>query len=222
MESVITFDRVLAHVGHDHESWRQPVTFRIESSQCVAIRTLPGHSAAMLALCIGLTAPERGTVTVLGTTPSALSRRQLGRWRTEVGTVLQPEGLVATLSLRANVIIPLVYTGRLSHGDARVRATEVLDALELMRWADRRPSEVPADVRQRAALARALAPLPSVLLLEDPLASLASRDAARLFQLCREWVPTVVVTTHRRNPALYEVADRVVLWDAAGFRAGDA
>ena len=39
-------------------------------------------------------------------------------------------------------------------------------------------------------------------------------------ELCRQWVPTVVATTHRRNPALYEVADDVMLWDASGFRPG--
>lgn len=219
---MIAFENVLAHAGPDHESWREPVSFTIDASQCVAIRTVPGHSAAMLSLCIGLAAPHSGTVTVLGASPAALERLELARWRTDVGTVLQPEGLVATLTLRANIIIPLVYTGRLSRADAQTRAAEVLHAVALTRWADRRPADVPVDVRQRAALARALAPLPSVLLLEDPLASLASRDAAELFHLCRQWVSTVVVTTHRRNPALYEVADRVVLWDAAGFRAGVA
>ncbi len=220
MGAVIAFHEVVA--TREGQTWGVPVSFNVEPDRFYVIRTTPGHSSALLSLCLGWLTPESGSVEVLGVEPSGLPRGRRARWRTKVGTILQPEGLVTTMTLRANIVVPLIYACHFSVSDAKLRAQEVLAATRLTNWADRRPDDLPLDVRQRAALARALAPLPSLLLLEDPLASLASTDAQRLFDLCRQWVPTVVATTHRRNPALYEVADDVMLWDVSGFRPGVA
>lgn len=214
----MAFTEVVADAGA--EPWGTPVTFTVEAPRCYVIRTTPGRSSAFISLCLGASAPDAGTVSVLGTSPSDLSRKARARWRTKVGTVLQPEGLLTTLTLRNNIVVPLVFASHFTMPDAQLRAQEVLEATRLLPWADRRPTELPLDVRQRAAVARALASLPSLLLLEDPLSSLASADATELFEICRQWVPTMVVATHRRNTALYDMADDVMLWDGSGFRRG--
>lgn len=218
MEQVIAFSDVMADAGA--EPWGNAVTFAVEAPRCYVIRTTPGRSSTFVSLCLGSTAPTAGTVSVLGVSPSELSRSDRARWRTKVGTVLQPEGLLTTLTLRNNIVVPLVFASHFTMPDAQLRAQEVLEATHLLPWADRRPTDLPLDVRQRAAVARALASLPALLLLEDPLSSLASADATDLFEICRQWVPTMIVATHRRNTALYEMADDVMLWDASGFRRG--
>ena len=214
----MAFSDVLASSGT--EAWGQPVTFSVDAPRCYVIRTTPGHSSAFISLCLGWSTPASGTVRVLGVEPARLSRHAAAHWRTRVGTVMQPEGLVTTLSLRNNLVVPLIFASHFAMADAQLRAHEVLEATGLVQWAELRPTDVPLDVRQRAAVARALAPLPSLLLLEDPLSSLASADATELFELCRQWVPAMVVATHRRNVALYDMADDVMLWDASGFRRG--
>ena len=95
----------------------------------------------------------------------------------------------------------------------------MLDALSLLEWSDARPSDLPPDIRQVAALARALAPEPRVLLLEDPLSSVRSRQAMEVLHYCKRQVPTALVTTFRRSDPLYDVADALMLWDARGFVA---
>ena len=107
MGSVIAFTDVVA--GTDGQTWGAPVTFSVDASRFYVIRTTPGHSAALLSLCLGWRAPESGSVEVLGVAPAALPRSRRARWRTKVGTVLAPEGLVTTMTLRANIVVPLIY-----------------------------------------------------------------------------------------------------------------
>lgn len=210
--------------GRPTPEWTDAISFDVPIGKWFVLRTTPARSAALLRLCVGLDEPlPPGAVEVLGKRPGDLARDAAFNFRRALGVALQPDGLVSNLTLHRNLVVPLVYSGHRSPRDAADRARAVLDALNLAAYADARPSDLAPDVRQVAAIARALAPEPSLLLLEDPLNAVRSRVASEVFAYCRSQVPTAMVTSFRRSEPLYELADSLTLWDARGFvNAGEA
>lgn len=210
--------------GRPVPEWTDVISFEVPVGTWFALRTTPARSAALLRLCVGLDEPlAPGVVEVLGKRPGDLGRDAAFNFRRALGVALQPDGLVSNLTLQRNLVVPLVYSGHRSPQEASDRAQAVLDALNLAAYADARPSDLTPDIRQVAAIARALAPEPSLLLLEDPLNAVRSRVAAEVFAYCRSQVPTAMVTSFRRSEPLYEIADSLTLWDARGFvAAGEA
>lgn len=201
--------------------WREPLDLAVARGEWLVVRTTPLRSAELLRMVAGLrdvraTGPQ-APVQVLGADPGALPRRQTLAFRRRLGVALQPDGLVSNLPLRVNLVVPLVYSGAMATRAAQLRAAEVLAMLDILEYADLRPASLPDDVRQIAVLARALAPMPELLLIEDPLSSVKSRDAERAVRILRREVPTAIVTTFRRNEALYAAADRLATWDSRGF-----
>ena len=200
--------------------WTEPITIEVSDGAWVVVRTTPMRSGALLRLCVGLDEPALpGFIELLGERPGLLARDAAFAFRRALGVALQPDGLVSNLTLLRNLVVPLVYSGQRSPDDADRRARTVLDALSLLEWADARQSDLAPDIRQVAALARALAPEPRLLLLEDPLNAVRSRQAMEVLHYCKRQVPTALVTTFRRSDALYDVADALMLWDARGFVA---
>ena len=200
--------------------WAEPINVEVSDGAWVVVRTTPARSGALLRLCVGLDEPAApGVIKMLGEQPGLLGRDAAFNFRRALGVALQPDGLVSNLSLLRNLVVPLVYSGHRSPDAADTRARSMLDALSLLEWSDARPSDLPPDIRQVAALARALAPEPRVLLLEDPLSSVRSRQAMEVLHYCKRQVPTALVTTFRRSDPLYDVADALMLWDARGFVA---
>lgn len=216
----------LAFRGHEllprlaGSEWVEPVSFEVADGEWFVIRTTPARSGALLRLCCGLDEPAAGgTMEVLGEVPGALGRDAAFHFRRSLGVALQPDGLVSNLPLIRNLVVPLVYSGQRSPSEAAARAQVVLEMLDLGTYAQARPSELPPDVRQVAAIARALAPEPRVLVLEDPLNAVRSRMAAGVLARCKAAVPSAIITVFRRFEPLYEIADHLVLWDARGFVA---
>lgn len=198
--------------------WTEPVSFDVQEGEWFVIRTTPARSGTLLRLCCGLDEPAPpGTMEVLGETPGLLGRDAVFNFRRGLGVALQPDGLVSNLPLIRNLIVPLVYSGQRSPAEASARAEAVLEMLELTAWAQARPSELPPDLRQVAAIARALAPEPKALVLEDPLNAVRSRMAAGVLDRCKAAVPSAIITVFRRFEPLYDIADHLVLWDARGF-----
>lgn len=200
--------------------WTEPLDLAVARGEWLVVRTTPLRSAELLRMAAGLrdargAAPD--PVRVLGADPGNLPRRETLAFRRKLGVALQPDGLVSNLPLRVNLVVPLVYSGAMETRAAQIRAAEVLARLDVLEWANQRPASLPDDVRQVAALARALAPSPELLLIEDPLSSVKSRDAERVVRILRREVPTAIVTTFRRNDALYAAADRLATWDSRGF-----
>lgn len=202
--------------------WCRPTDIEIGEGAFFVIRTTPSRARRLARLVLGLDEPALGTVEVLGLNLESASRAALDRIRRSLGSVLQPDGLLGTFTLEANLALAASVRGALHAGASRAAAREMLERCGLAEMGKARPGALADDVRQTAALARALVCGPAMVVLDDPIAAVKSRSAVELYRLCREMVRTVVILTHRRNDVLYDLADVVALWDSEGFRTDAA
>lgn len=216
MDVVIDF----SHVQGERASvrWAHPISFQLERGQYYLIRTNSTLSSPMFRLCLGFSDPSVGDVRVEGRAPHAMSRYAVRDFRRTIGCVFEPDGLVANLTLKMNLVVPLVFATGLEYEEAMARADSMLQVMHLSMWADVRPAALPAEIRQTAALARALCPRPALLLLENPLASVDDKETRRLMSLCRAQAETLLVITHRYDSVLNEFSDASFVWDDDGFR----
>lgn len=161
--------------------------------------------STLLRVVAGLLPAAGGTVEVEGRPVSGPDAR--------VGLVFQEPRLLPWRSALANVAFPLEVAG---HGRAarEARARDLLGLVGLREWAGARPGELSGGMRQRLAIARALALEPSVLLLDEPFSALDALTRERFnLELLRLWErigSTIVLVTHSIPEAVF-LADRVVL-----------
>ncbi|MBI4230248.1 MAG: ATP-binding cassette domain-containing protein [Planctomycetes bacterium] len=139
------------------------VTLEVPQGGAVGIVGSDGSGkTCLLRLACGLLAPTGGRVDLLGTRLPA-TPRVLRAVQSRVGYFPQDGGLLSNLTLRDNVLLPLRYHGRLDDG-ARDSVRRLTDRMDLAPHLDRIPADVPIGARRRAALVRALAPRPALLL----------------------------------------------------------
>ena len=130
-----------------------------------------------------------------------------------IGMVFQSYSLFPNMTVRQNIAFPLTVRGQDARTIAR-RVDELLQLIGLTEWADHHSSQLSGGQQQRTALARALAPDPAVLLLDEPLSALDAvvrlhlRDEIRRIQ--QSIRTTALLVTHDQSEAL-AVADRVVV-----------
>lgn len=169
--------------------------------------------STLLGLLAGLDAPDEGEVGFAGTlwstlAPSARRTRRLER----IGQVPQGFELVPHLDVIDNVRLPALVGARgVADREVRARARELLDAVDLGPLERRWPAELSEGQRQRVAVCRALVLGPTLILADEPAASLDPQAAARvhdvLFAEVRERGATLVLVTH--DGAVLSRFDRV-------------
>ena len=133
-----------------------------------------------------------------------------------VNTVFQNYALFPHMTVTDNVAFGLEMLGK-SKSEARTRAGEMLELVQLTQFSERKPSQLSGGQQQRVALARALAPAPKVLLLDEPLSALdlKLRMAMRfeLKEIQRETGITFIFVTHDQEEAL-TMSDRIAVMSA--------
>ena len=133
-----------------------------------------------------------------------------------VNTVFQDYALFPHMTTLENVAFGLEMRGR-SKSEARMKAGEMLELVQLDQFSSRKPSQLSGGQQQRVALARALAPQPKVLLLDEPLSALdlKLRKAMQLElkYLQRETGITFIFVTHDQEEAL-TMSDRIAVMSA--------
>jgi NitT/TauT family transport system ATP-binding protein len=187
----------------------QDVTLDIEPGEFVCLIGPSGcGKTTLLNLFAGLDRPDMGELLMEG--------RPIGRPGPDRAVLFQDPALFPWLSVRRNVefALDLVGVPPDQRGD---RAMEWLGKVHLTRFADAQPHELSGGMRQRAALARALACQPSVLLADEPFAALDAQTREILQEeLQRVWQETrntFVFVTHNVREAVF-LADRVILMSA--------
>jgi len=174
----------------------------------------------LLMTAAGLLLPARGSCRVFGGETNAFGEAQLAD-RLRVGFVFAGGKLFSQLTVAENVALPLRYQKNLAAGDAAAVVAPLLEMLELSPWADLTPSNLAANWRQRAALARALILKPDLLLLDQPLGGLGARHRQWLLHLLEQlqqghdWFDgrplTLVVSTDDLRPWRHPVRKFAVL-----------
>lgn len=161
---------------------------------------------------VGILRPDRGEVRVGGEDPATTDRTRLAALRRRIGFLFQEGALLNWMTLAENVALPLREVQRLPEAAIRARVAETLERVHLADAATKYPSEISGGMRKRAALARAIATRPEVVLYDEPDAGLDPFTGASINslirQLQREMETTAIVVTHSRSCAL-AVADRI-------------
>jgi phospholipid/cholesterol/gamma-HCH transport system ATP-binding protein len=163
---------------------------------------------------IGLMRPDSGRVFVHGEEMSALNGEALARARKRIGFLFQNSALFDSISVGENVAFPMRRHTQMTDREIEARARERLEAVGLGRDYGRMPAELSGGMRKRAALARALALDPDVLLVDEPSAGLDPITTDEiddlLLRLKEQSGTTLIVVTHNM-PSARKLSDRLVM-----------
>jgi putative ABC transport system ATP-binding protein len=166
----------------------------------------------LLNLLAGIDRPTSGTVRVAGADLGGLSESGLAAWRGRtIGLVFQFFQLLPTLTVIENVMLPMDFARTIPAAARRDRARRLLERMGVGDQADKVPATLSGGQQQRAAIARALANEPPILLADEPTGNLdsATADAVlRLFADLNADGQTIVVVTHERD--IRSIASREV------------
>ncbi|HET9793600.1 MAG TPA: ABC transporter ATP-binding protein [Thermoanaerobaculia bacterium] len=201
----------------------------------LSIEVLPGEFVAvvgpsgcgkstLLHLLAGIDSPDSGFVEIDGVRMSSLDAAARAKLRNErIGFVFQFHHLLPEFSAAENVALPLRIAA-VPAREARRRAGEILDRVGLAGRADHFPAEMSGGELQRAAVGRAIARSPRVILADEPTGNLDRANADRVFQLLRdvqrESGGSVVLVTH--DPDLASRCDKIFSMSTQGNGQGTA
>jgi lipoprotein-releasing system ATP-binding protein len=178
------------------------VSLSFRAGEFVAITGPSGSGKSSLLYLLGLLdRPTEGRILLEGRDTARLSPPDLAALRlARLGFVFQFHFLLPEFSALDNVLIPIRRRGALDGRAARDRAMALLDSLGLAEAAAKLPEQLSGGMRQRAAVARALANDPALILADEPTGNLDTRNAAAVFdifaRLVAEEARTVIVVTH--------------------------
>ena len=205
------------------------VSLSVQAGELVALMGLSGGGKTTVLRCVAALEPfEAGTIDVrgirlvAGPLPSRTAAREL---RKRVGMVFQLHSLFEHLSVTSNVTLAPIHVAGERPVDAEQRALELLESLGVAHRRNAFPRELSGGEAQRVAIARALAMETSLLLMDEPTASLDPARRGELGETLRELTAkgrTLVVTTHD-DDFVRDFASRVViLAEGEVVEAGDA
>ena len=189
------------------------IDLHIDKGEVVSIVGPSGAGKTTLLQIIGtLDRPDSGEVIVDGIDTSCLSTKKLSDFRNQhVGFVFQFHQLLPEFTAVENIMIP-AYIAGVSRKQARKRAEELLDFMNLRDRATHKPNELSGGEKQRVAVARALVNNPAVILADEPSGSLDTKNKEELhqlfFDLRDQFGQTFVIVTH--DEALASITDRTI------------
>jgi putative ABC transport system ATP-binding protein len=189
------------------------VSAAVAEGEAVAIMGPSGSGkSTLLNLIAALDRPTSGTVMVAGERVDSLSETAAARFRRRhIGMIFQFFNLLEDMTVADNVLLP-AQLGGISRARARTRTSELLDRLQIARYADTYPARLSGGERQRVAIARALVNEPPLLLADEPTGALDTANGESIGALLLELNSagqTLILVTH--NPDLAEsYAHRVI------------
>jgi putative ABC transport system ATP-binding protein len=172
--------------------------------------------STLINMFTGIDRPTSGDVWVAGQRLNDMSENQLARFRGKhIGVIFQFFQLLPTLTVIENVMLPMDFCNVWKRRERRERAMELLELVQVPEIADKLPSETSGGQQQRAAIARALANDPELIVGDEPTGNLDTVSAGLVFALFEELVDqgkTLIMVTHDRElarlvPRMEEVRD---------------
>ena len=185
--------------GNQVEALRD-VTFSVEPREYVAIMGESGSGkTTLLNILAALDRPTGGKVYLKGRDLSGVKEKEIAAFRRQnLGFVFQDFNLLDTFSLKDNIFLPLVLSGR-KYPEMEKRLVPIAQRLGIQGILEKYPYEVSGGQKQRAAIARALITRPQLILADEPTGALDSRAAEellRLFAAINQDGQTILMGTH--------------------------
>ena len=226
--------------GHLIELWRVVKAYESASGTSLALRgvdlqvgrgefvAVVGRSGSgkstLINMIAGIDRPTSGEVLVGDTAVHTLGEDRMAVWRgRSVGVIFQFFQLLPTLTVLENTMLPMDFCHLYAPRERTQRAMHLLGQVELAEHADKLPSALSGGQQQRAAIARALANDPPILVADEPTGNLDSKTAASVFQLFESLVAegkAILMVTHDRELAqragrTVRLADGEIVHDAS-------
>ncbi len=192
----------------------QDITLSIEAGDIYGIIGMSGAGKSTLVRCLNfLERPTSGTVCIEGKDLGAMTQRQLRQMRREISMIFQHFNLLMQKNVIDNICFPLVIGG-MKKNEAKERAKELLEIVELSDKALAYPSQLSGGQKQRVAIARALAVNPKILLCDEATSALDPRTTQSILRLLQEinqkYGITIVIITHEMS-VVREICSHVAI-----------
>ena len=189
------------------------ISFTVNDGDFVGIVGKSGSGkSTLINMLAGIDTPTSGSVAVFDRKLEEMNENELALLRgSDVGIVFQFFQLLPVLTVLENVLLPMDFLGRVPEKERMDRAHEVLRMMELEEYANKLPSELSGGLQQKAAIARALANDPPIIIADEPTGNLDSASAERIFLLFEELSnkgKTIVMVTH--DSELVRMAHRIL------------
>lgn len=195
---MISFSQVRKSYRGGHEALRE-LSFGIDAGELVFVTGRSGAGkSTLLKLIPAIERPTSGTVLVNGQNIGSMRRAAIPYLRRNLGLIFQDQKLLYDRSVFDNVMLPLAFTGH-AYRDAARRARAALDKVGLLAREKANPVTLSGGEQQRLCIARAVVNRPSILLADEPTASLDSTSAGEVVEMFRSFNQvgvTVLIATH--------------------------
>ena len=211
--AVVEFERV--SIAFDDAVVLREVSFSVRAAHMTILLGASGAGkSVILKIILGLLKPDSGRILLDGRRLDSMSEDELRAVRPAIGMLFQEGALFDSMTVAENVGYGMAEDTGLTPGDVQRRVEEVLTHVGLGAYLERMPAELSGGERRRVALARAMAPRPRLLLLDEPVSGLDPITArvvddqiiaARDLQHAAE-----VLVTHSVRDALYMATHQAV------------
>lgn len=204
------------------------VDMQANTGEFVAVVGKSGSGkSTLINMITGIDTPTSGEVFVATTPVHGFDQEQLAVWRgRNVGVVFQFFQLLPTLTIAENIVLPMDFCNTFPVNERRARALSLLEKVGIVEQADKLPSDLSGGQQQRAAIARALANDPPLVVADEPTGNLDSATSEAVMQLFANLAAdgkTVLMVTHERDLTRYftrsiTLADGVIVNEATGWK----
>lgn len=181
------------------------VSFSVENGEYVAIMGESGSGkTTLLNILAALDKPTSGEVMLSGKNIITIKEKEISSFRRDnLGFVFQDFNLLDTFSIKDNIFLPLVLSGK-QYTEMEKRLKPIAEKLSISGILNKYPYEVSGGQKQRTAVARAIITNPQLILADEPTGALDSHsadDLLRLFNEINEDGQTIIMVTHSAKAA---------------------
>lgn len=193
-------------VGDTEITILKGISLTVQPGEFVAVVGPSGNGkSTLLNMMTGIDRPSSGEVYVTGQPLHTMTENQMAIWRgAHLGIIFQFFQMLPSLSLIQNIILPMEFAGKYTRQERQERAMDLLELVGLADQANKLPSMVSGGQQQRAAIARALANDPPMIVGDEPTGNLDAKTANEVFNIFYKLVEsgkTMLMVTHDRELA---------------------
>ena len=200
------------------------INLQVTAGEFVAVIGKSGSGkSTLINMITGIDRPTSGEANVTGAAVHTMTEGQIARWRgLNVGVVFQFFQLLPTWTVLENVMLPMDFCGLYGRAERKRRASDLLDLVDLGDQIHKLPTTLSGGQQQRAAIARALANDPPLLVADEPTGNLDSKTADVVIELFSSMVDqgkTILMVTHDEDLAAratrtLTIADGLIVSDS--------